>query len=160
MSRRSFLPLAIVVLIAAALVAIIPAAGSAKGKVETIRMFSRSTSLKVLHPDGSATTRPPFTDPKAGDTLIVKSLGYEGDHKHHAKRPNSSTVLTCKFGAGEPDCTSYVAIGGSLLVFGGNPGTLIDGAGKYDGATGKVVVNKEVSDDGDVDIVAKIRPKN
>ncbi len=58
------------------------------------------------------------------------------------------------FGTGEPNCESQVAIGGSLLIFGGNPGTLIDGTGRYQGATGRVISSREVR--GGSDIVARI----
>jgi hypothetical protein len=48
-----------------------------------------------------------------------------------------------------------VAIGGSLLIFSGNPGTLTVGTGRFQGATGRVIKNKEVP--GGSDVVVKIR---
>jgi hypothetical protein len=60
------------------------------------------------------------------------------------------------FGNGEPTCESHVAIGGSMLVFTGNPGKVTNGTGIYQGATGRVVHVKELADDAS-DVVAKIR---
>ena len=44
-----------------------------------------------------------------------------------------------------------------MLIFRGFPGTLIGGSGKYLGATGKVVSNKQIPGTNDSDIVAKIK---
>ena len=56
-----------------------------------------------------------------------------------------------------PTCESHVAIGGSLLVFTGDPGTLTNGTGIYEGATGRVISSKEVAGQDDAsDIVARI----
>jgi hypothetical protein len=46
-------------------------------------------------------------------------------------------------------------MGGSMLVFGGNPGTVLAGTGSYAGATGRVLSNREVP--GGSDVVARIR---
>ena len=61
--------------------------------------------------------------------LDVYSLDYPGNHAHHAKRWTASTHRRCAFGTGEPTCESHVAIGGSMLIFTGNPGTLTSGTG-------------------------------
>jgi hypothetical protein len=58
------------------------------------------------------------------------------------------------FGTGEPTCTSHVAIGGSMLIIDGNPGTVVGGTGRFEGATGRVLSNKEVP--GGVDAVARV----
>jgi hypothetical protein len=64
--------------------------------------------------------------------------------------------LRCSFSATpEPDCVSHTAIGGSLLVVRGNPGTVVNGTGRYHGATGRVLSNPHVT--GGNDIVARIR---
>jgi hypothetical protein len=48
-----------------------------------------------------------------------------------------------------------VAIGGSLLSFHGNPGKLVNGTGRYEGATGRVI---SVTDTGaGADVVARIK---
>jgi hypothetical protein len=43
------------------------------------------------------------------------------------------------------------------VIFRGFPGTLIGGAGKYLGATGKVVSNRQIPGTNDSDVVAKIK---
>jgi hypothetical protein len=43
-----------------------------------------------------------------------------------------------------------------MLVFTGNPGTVSNGTGIYQGATGRVVSVKELANDAS-DVVAKIR---
>ena len=60
----------------------------------------------------------------------------------------------CVFADGPPDCVTHVAIRGSLLIFRGDPGTLINGTGRYQGATGRVLSDKPVS--GGSNIVARI----
>ena len=66
--------------------------------------------------------------------------------------------LRCRFRSGAPVCESHVAIGGSLLIFTGNPGKLTNGTGIYQGATGRVVSSKQVPGGDDAsDIVASIQ---
>jgi hypothetical protein len=134
-------------------------AGAADGphKTQTLRFFDEPTSTTVTTADGKVIDKPPYPDPKAGDVLDVYSLDFVGNHRHHAKHWSASAHLRCVFGDGPPDCVSHTAMGGSLLIFGGNPGTLIAGTGRYAGATGRVLSNHEV--EGGSDIVAKIRLK-
>jgi hypothetical protein len=124
------------------------------GKTQTLRLFSKPASITLTTTDGTVIRKPPYPEPKPGDVLDVNSLDYVGNHRHHAKRWSISDHVRCVFGTGEPDCESQVAIGGSLLIFQGNPGTLINGTGRYQGATGRVLRNKEVR--GGSDIVARI----
>jgi hypothetical protein len=94
------------------------------------------------------------TEPQAGDVFEIDSLDYVGNHKKHAKRATMSDYLRCTFQADlEPDCYGYTAIGGSLLRFHGVD--LIGGTGRYHGATGKVITNKEVP--GGSDFVVKVK---
>jgi hypothetical protein len=148
---------AAVAAVALAAVVAVPAAASAgSGKTETLRFYDKVDALVLTHADGTAVTKQPFPQAVAGDVLDVYSSEYAGNHKRHAKKPSGSAHVRCAFsGAGEPDCEGHVALGGSLLIFRGYPGTLVGGAGRYLGATGRVVVNKEVA--GGSDIVAKIR---
>jgi hypothetical protein len=60
------------------------------------------------------------------------------------------------FRAGPPTCESHVALGGSLLVFTGDPGTLTNGTGIYQGAKGRVISSKDVGNDAS-DVVARIQ---
>jgi hypothetical protein len=148
-------------LIALAAVAVaalaVSSAGAAGGghKTQTLRFFDKPTSITVTTADGKVVDKPPYPEPKAGDVLDVYSLDFAGNHRHHAKRWSMSGHVRCVFGAGEPDCESHTAVGGSLLIFSGSPGTLTAGTGRYAGATGRVLKNKEVK--GGSDIVAKIR---
>jgi hypothetical protein len=65
-----------------------------------------------------------------------------------------SDYLRCAFvEGGEPDCYGWVAIRGSMLRFDGNE--IIGGGGRYLGATGRAVKNKEVP--GGSDLVVKVR---
>jgi hypothetical protein len=137
--------------------ALLSAPSKAAGKVETLRVFSKMVSMTVTHADGTVVSKPPFPEMAPGDVLDIYSLDFRGDHRRHARRPLGSEHLQCVFGTGEPDCVSHVAIGGSLLVFRGNPATLIGGTGRFQGATGRVVANKEVP--GGNDVVAKLRVK-
>jgi hypothetical protein len=97
----------------------------------------------------------PYPDPAAGDTLDVFSVDFAGDHKHHAARYSGSNHLRCVFGTGEPACVSHFALGSSMLIIDGNPGTVVGGTGRYFGASGGVLSNKEV--EGGSDVVVKVR---
>ena len=130
-------------------------ASAAARKTQTLHYFSKDVSVTVTHADGTVVRKPPFPDAEPGDVVEVNSLDYVGNHRHHARRWTASHHLRCEFETAEPDCVSYVAIGGSLLIFEGFPGTLTDGTGRYQGATGRVLKNKDVG--GGSDIVARIR---
>ena len=147
----------LVVVVAALLcaAALWPSAGQAAGRTKTIKIFSKATLITVTHPDGTVVDHPPYPDAAPGDVLDVYSLDFRGNHKKHSKRWIGSDHLQCVFGTGEPDCVSHVALGGSLLIFSGDPGTLIGGTGRFQGATGRVLVSKEVP--GGTDVVAKIK---
>lgn len=132
---------------------LLPAAGQAAGRTQTIKVFSKTVAISVTHPDGTVVDHPPFPEMAPGDQLDVYSLDYYGTHKKHSKRFVGSEHLHCLFGTGEPACTSTVALGRSLLVFDGNK--LIDGAGRYFGATGRVISTKEVP--GGTDAVARLK---
>jgi hypothetical protein len=142
----------ILVVAAAALLcaaALWPAAGHAADRNVTIKAFSKITSVTLTAPDGTIVDR----DPQPGDTLDVFALDFRGDHKHHAKRFFASEHLRCVFDTGAPDCVSHVAVGRSLMV--GNGSTLMAGTGRFAGATGRIVSNREVP--GGNDIVAKVK---
>jgi hypothetical protein len=130
-----------------------PAAGQAAGRTKTIKIFSQMVSMSVTHPDGTVVDHPPFPEMAPGDVLDIYSLDFVGTHKHHAKRWAGSEHLHCVFGTGEPVCESQVALGRSLLVFKDNK--LVDGTGRFQGATGRVISTKEVP--GGTDAVAKIK---
>ena len=131
------------------------AAAGGGHKTETLRFFDKTTLITMTTADGKVIDKPPFPDAKPGDALDVYSLDFVGNHRHHAKRWTASAHVHCVFGTGEPDCVGHTAVGGSLLVFHGFPGTLVAGTGRYAGASGRVLKNKEVQ--GGSDIVAKIR---
>jgi hypothetical protein len=131
------------------------AAAGGGHKTQTLRFFDKPTSMTLTTADGKVIDTPPFPDAQPGDALDVYSLDFAGNHRHHARRWTASAHVHCVFGTGEPDCVGHTAIGGSLLIFSGNPGTLTAGTGRYAGATGRVLKNKEVK--GGSDIVARIR---
>ena len=149
-------PLLALALLAALLASLaVSSAGAAGGpKTETLRVFAKDVSVTVTTADGTVIRKPPYPDAKPGDILDVNSLDFVGNHRHHAKRWSMSQHLRCGFGTGEPNCESQIAIAGSLLIFGGSPGTVIDGTGRYQGATGHVISSKEVK--GGSDVVARI----
>jgi len=152
-------PLIALALLAALLAALaVSPAGAAGGrKTQTLHVFSKDVSFTMTTADGTVIRKPPFPDAKPGDVLDVDSLDFVGNHRHHAKRWSMSQHLRCVFGTGEPNCESQIAIGGSLLIFGGNPGTVIDGTGRYQGATGRVLSNKTIDEKSNTsDIVARI----
>jgi hypothetical protein len=151
--RRIVLPSA--VLAAACALTLWPGPGQAASRTQTLRFFDKPVSIKLTHADGIVVARPESAQPQPGDVLDVNSLLYRGNHAHHAKRWTASSHLRCVFGTGEPTCESHVAIGGSMLIFTGNPGTLTNGTGIYQGATGRVISAKQVNDNA-TDIVAKI----
>ena len=148
-------------LIALAAVAVAALAVSSAGaagagpKTQTLRFFDKPTSITLTEADGKVIDNPPYPEPKPGDVLNVYSVDFAGNHRHHAKRWTASSHVRCVFGAGAPDCESQTAVGGSLLLFSGNPGTLTAGTGRYAGATGRVLKNNEVK--GGSDIVVRIR---
>jgi hypothetical protein len=142
--------------ITASLAVLLPAAGQASTRTQMLRIFDKPVSMKLTHADGTVVTHAPFPEAKPGDTLDVNSLDYVGTHTKHAAKWIGSTHLRCVFKAGPPTCESYFAIGGSLLVFDGNPGKVTNGTGIYQGATGRVISAKQVADDAS-DIVARIQ---
>jgi hypothetical protein len=143
-------------LVAAALI-LVPAA-SASAKTETLRFFSKTEKVTLIKADGTEVQPGPGVVPAAGDRLEIFASDFVGNHRKHAKKATGSEHVVCTFStAPEPDCISHVAIGGSLLIFRGAPGTLIGGAGKYLGATGRVISSKEVPGSNDSDVVAKIK---
>ena len=147
--------LAVATTIAALAAAGASAASAGGGKTQMLRFFDKPTSIAVTTSDGKVIDKPPYPEPKAGDVLDVYSVDFAGNHRHHAKHWSMSGHLHCVFGAGEPDCVSHTAVGGSLLIFSGSPGTLTAGTGRYAGATGRVLKNKEV--EGGSDVVARIQ---
>jgi hypothetical protein len=109
-----------------------PTAGQAAGKIQTLRFFSKEVSITLTTSSGKVLHGQPLPDPRPGDVLDVFSLDFRGNHRHHAARFTASDHLRCVFAAaGEPDCTSHVAIGGSLLIIDGNPGTVVGGTGRF-----------------------------
>lgn len=149
--------LPIVPLAAAGALALWPGAGQAASRTQTLRLFDKPVALKLTHPDGTTVTREPFPEPQPGDVLDVDSVDFRGNHAHHARHWTISNHTRCVFGAGggEPSCETQVAIGGSLLIFSGEPPKVIDGTGIYQGATGRVVAMKELPHNAS-DIVARI----
>ena len=142
-------------LLAAVAAALIwPAAGSAAGRTETIRVFSKLQTFTLTAPDGTVSHQPPSGPPAAGTVMEIDSLDYRGTFKKHEKRPSFSDYLRCTFGTDpeNPDCYGYVAIDGSLLRFHGF--YIVGGTGRYRGATGKTVANKEVP--GGSELVVKV----
>ena len=140
-----------------ALMAASPSASAAAGKkskTQTLRFFDKPVTFTYTAVDGTVTRQPPAGAPQVGDMFEIDSLGFAGNHRRHARRSTVSVYLRCTFvEGGEPDCFSWVAIGGSLLRFHGNE--ILGGGGRYLGATGRAVKNKEVP--GGSDIVLRIR---
>jgi hypothetical protein len=130
-------------------------AGQAAGKTETLHYHVKDVSMTITHADGTVVRRPPYSEPKSGDVLEFNAVDYKGDSRHHAARWTASQSQRCVFAEGPPDCQITVAIGGSLLIFRGNPGTLVNATGRYQGATGFVLSVKEVS--GGADVVARVK---
>jgi hypothetical protein len=153
--RLAAAPLAPLALLTAGAL-LLPGAGHAASRTQTLRFFDKPVSMKLTHPDGTSVRRPPFPEAQPGDVLDVDSLDYRGNHRHHARRWTGSAHLRCVFGTGEPTCESHVAIGGSLLVLTGNPGTVTNGTGIYQGATGRVISAKQLPHDA-TDVVVRIR---
>jgi hypothetical protein len=149
--------LALAVVAVAVVALAVSSAGAAGGgsKTQTLRFFDKPTSITLTTSDGKVIDKPPYPEAKPGDVLDVYSLDFAGNHRHHAKRWSMSGHVHCVFGTGEPDCLGHTAVGGSLLIFSGNPGTLTAGTGRYAGATGRVLKNKEV--EGGSDVVARIK---
>jgi hypothetical protein len=142
-------------LAAAAAIALLPSSALAAGRTETFRFYSQNQALVLTHADGTVVDHAPYPEAKPGDTLDIYAVDYKGTHARHAKTAFASEHVVCRFGdAPEPDCVSHVALGGSLLIFSGSPGTVIGGSGRYYGASGRVLSSKEV--DGGSDIVARI----
>ncbi len=119
------------------------------------RFYDKSVMITLTDPNGHVISQPPYPQAKTGDVLDVYSLDYVGNHIHHAAQWSASDHLRCTFGHGAPTCESNLALGGSLLVFKGNK--LVGATGHYQGATGRVLSNKEVTDGSDdSDVVVQI----
>jgi hypothetical protein len=151
--RRSILAVA---LASSAALMLLPVAGQAAGPTQTLRFFDKAVSITLTRADGAVVKRPPYPEAQPGDVLEVNSLDYRGNHAHHARHFTGSSHLRCIFGTGAPSCESHFAIGGSMLVFTGSPGTVTDGTGIYQDATGRVVSAREIPNTDNTDIVAKL----
>jgi hypothetical protein len=145
--------------------ALSPVAAEAAGKTETLRVFSKEVAVTFTTADGRVHTELPQSEPQAGDVLDIYAVDYQGTHRRHAKRWSMSDHTRCAFvETGEPECVTHVAIGGSLLIIEGFPGTIVGGTGRYRGATGRVISNKSV--EGGSDVVVRVhlrgrgRPSN
>jgi hypothetical protein len=144
---------------AVAVAALVPAVANAGGgsKTETLRFFDKTQSLILTRADGTVIDHAPYPEAAPGDTLDLYSVDYAGNHKRHAARYSASNHLRCVFGTGEPTCVSHVAIGDSLLIIEGNPGTIVGGTGRFLGATGRVVTFTELPGDVGADVALKVR---
>jgi len=140
---------------AAGAIAIWSPSGQAAGRTETLRYHVKDVSKVLTHADGTVIRRPPFPEPQAGDVLVINSLDYKGDSRHHAANWTASQTRRCAFTQSEPDCSMTVAIAGSLLSLHGNPGTVVNGTGRYEGATGRVISVKDTG--AGADVVARIK---
>ena len=135
--------------------ALSPAAAEAAGKTETLRFFSKQVAMTFTTADGKVQQGPPESEPQAGDAIDIYAVDYVGNHRSHEKRWSMSDHTRCTIGTtGEPDCVTHLAIGGELLIAEGYPGTIVGGTGRYQGATGRVIQNKEVK--GGADIVVRV----
>lgn len=132
------------------------AARRSSARIQTLRFFDKPVSMRLTHADGTVVAHAPFPVVKPGDTLDIDSLEYVGTHVRHAAKWTASAHTRCVFRTGAPACESHVAIGSSLLVFSGEPSIVSDGTGAYQGASGRVLSNKEVGNNAS-DIVARIR---
>jgi hypothetical protein len=148
-AHRTFLALAAALLIAA----IGPSA--AQAKTETLRVFSKVQTFTFTTADGKVIQGPPAGPPQAGDVMEIDSIDFKGTHKKHSRKPIGGDYLRCTFGDDpeNPDCFGYAALKGGLLRFHGFD--IIGGAGKYLGASGGLLKNKEVK--GGSDIVVRIK---
>jgi hypothetical protein len=143
--------------LAAAVLVLAPAA-SASAKTETLRFYSKMDKLTLIKADGTQVQPGPDTQPAPGDRLEIFASDFAGTHRKHAKQATGSEHVVCTFSqAPDPDCISHVALGGSLLIFRGAPGTVIGGAGKYLGASGRVLSSKQIPGTEDSDVVAKVK---
>jgi hypothetical protein len=141
--------------VAACSTAVLSQASGAPGRTETLRYHVKDVSKRLTRADGSVVRRAPFPEPKAGDVLVINSVDYKGDSRHHAASWTASQSRRCTFTNGPPDCSMTVAIGGSLLSFHGDPGTLVNGTGRYEGATGRVTSVKDTG--AGADVVARVK---
>jgi len=142
---------------------------AASGRTETLRVYEKTKSIRLTKADGRVLEKLPTaeTEPQAGDVLDVVFDRFTGSHVRHAKKASGTDHLRCTFVAtGPPDCVSHAAFGSSMLVVEGNPGKVVLGTGKYFGATGRVVSNKEIKGappsslaHNDIDVVARISLK-
>jgi hypothetical protein len=146
--------------VAAVALALFPAAAEAARKTETLRFFSKETAVKFTKADGTVLNGLPDTEPQAGDLFELWAVDYVGDHRKHAKRWFGSDHTRCEFQeSGQPECRTYAAFGGSMLIVEGFPGTIVGGTGRYYGATGRVIKNKEVKGGSDVVVRVNLRGK-
>jgi hypothetical protein len=126
---------------------------------QMLRVFDKPVATTLTTGSGKVISHPPYPQPHAGDILDVYSLDYLGNHRHHAAHWSLSNHLRCAFAQGPPACESNMAIGGSLLVFEGDK--LIGATGRYRGATGRVLSNKQIPGTAnESDIVARLHDPN
>jgi hypothetical protein len=125
--NKRILPLAICL-------AAVPAAGA---QAKTLHVFETTTSLTLVHLDGTREANPTGVPASAGDMLDIYTLAYRGTRKHHTAQPVGSSHTVCTFAkAGPPACTDNVELGDGLLSLVGNK--IIGGTRAYAGARGRV----------------------
>jgi hypothetical protein len=158
MQKRSILIATTVALAFATAVAIpvLSEAKDASGHAQTLRIYDRPVAMTLTEASGNVISRPPYPQPRPGDTLDVYSVDYTGSHARHAKRWTMSSHLRCTFKQGPPTCESALAIKSSLIVFDGNK--IVGGTGDYLRATGRVLSNKTLPGSANAsDIVVRVQ---
>ncbi len=152
--KRALAAMAVAAIGVGAAIPAITTAHTSGPQSQTLRLFDKPVNISLTTASGKVISHPPYPQAKAGDVLNVYSLDYVGNHSHHARMWTMSTHLTCTFHQGPPACISNVAVGGSLLVFDRNK--LVGATGDYQGATGRVLSNKEIPGGNDSDLVVRI----
>lgn len=93
------------------------ATAPASARTLKLHFFEKTTSFKVLAPDGKPFTGNGSGPPPAGAHFDSTSDLYLGNHKHHAKRFSASSHIACTTtGPGVARCDGQIAIGGSMLL--------------------------------------------
>jgi hypothetical protein len=126
-------------------------AGAASAKTITLHFFSKQVYSSFTGPSGQAL--PQNAPPTLGDRFAFASDDYAGNHKHHARRPSSSTHVDCVVNsASTAVCDASLALPSGAMLFadswtlnlatGGPPAVvhLTGGTNQYRHARGTVQV--------------------
>ena len=160
--RRSIVALAL-----CALAVVVTAASAATaghrphGKTLRVKAYVVTSSFVFTKADGTVSAP---QAPAPGDWLETTEKVFRGDHRHHSRKPFTTSHTICVFvtAQGAPRCDSQVVLDGNLVLFhtpgGADERTVVrGGTGRFAGVTGRIT--RHDIRDGETDVALLLHTK-